>query len=721
MVKSHIKAILKGMQRNVEACHIDDDGFVTLNDCYQYRDCIRKRVGTNLIRGDPLNSRLRVKLGNGDESGNYSFTVPGKIFTIGQVFSIEKDTFIVVEEGENKNLKTSYPVTSATFSTTDGKVNIQGSYPGSAIYFYPNQPVMGIIRRELTEINFEDTIVFDTQFSYQMGEFGWERLGSGADSTWTGDDTNFFWGVNFRAENVYQKAVFVTNNNSADNIRFLRENDSEWVRLRPKLNKNGTTRYLDTCKFLFVFENYLCAANTRESTEGGSAIHYYNRIRRAQRGLPTDVDNSWVDDVTGQGGFITADLQQQITSTNTSYSIRIITLERAARMLVYTGYPDDPMRLERISDTLGVESTFSLVSNDETTSCVGVGNIGIIEITPRFNGAQRIDKLIPDEVYKIRNCCQNVDRVHGIQHQVAGLIYWTLPHDYLNSRYPQRLLVMNYINGNFAYFYDSITCFGYYQERQEMTWETVENYFPTWDAWNEPWDAGKKQTAFPDVIAGNQQGFVFVMNQNNSTNAISLMVTSVEGNVFNCIRHNLILGVYIRIELDENSVIVQVIEIIDENHFRVDYLTCSPQFDKAIYIRRVSNPEILSKEYTPGASDELSTKISALNLLLKTTDFGQHTIDYYRDASQEVSIYDSQNKINKFYGDRTIRTYPEMNKEWMDKCKYIWHKFTRQCNGAFVQWRLYMRDEQIRDWDIASQDFALYEILYEFEQAGKLI
>lgn len=715
MAKIVYEMLTKGMQRNIEPHNLANDAFETLHDCYQFRDHVKKRVGTTLIRGSVFGSRLRVNVGTGDENGNYNFTIPGKKFTVGQSFSIKGDLFLVVEEGDDKPLKTKAPlIKKATYSTTTGKISIEGSYPGESLYFYPGEPVMGLIRRELPAINFEDTIAFDTQFAYRMSETGWERLGS---AVWTGDDSNFFWGVNFRDTKPEETTLFVTNN--VDPIRYIRFDQSEWKDLRPKLNTSGGDRYLETAKIIFVFENYLYVANTLETVDG-SKIRYKNRVRRAQRGYPTG-PRSWVDDVTGQGAYNMVPLQVAILSTNITYSRRILSLERGYATCTYTGYPDDPMRIDMIDFYQGGSGTFSLVSLNDTSSCVDFGNIGIYDIRPAYDGVNRIDDAIPDEVYRTRKCCANFDRIHGFQDRTIKLIYWTLPFDKTNARFPQRLLVYNYQTQNYAYFFDTFTCFGRYHERNEMTWDTVGNYFPTWDTWNEPWDSGRRQTAFPLTIAGNQQGFVFIMNPNVSTNDLSLQVLGVEGDVIFCKNHNLVISQYVRLEGAEGNPIVQVNEIIDRDHFRVDYEKCGPNYEGTEYIRLISNPDMWFKQFNLGVAQEKNMQLASMSLLLKMTHRGEHTIDYYRNTSQYISEHDLQTKNSNFWGNRTIRSYPEDGKLYTQKSQKYWHKYQRSCHGGYIQPRLYMRDEQIRNWEIASQDMVVYGFILDVTTEGNLI
>lgn len=156
---------------------------------------------------------------------------------------------------------------------------------------------------------------------------------------------------------------------------------------------------------------------------------------------------------------------------------------------------------------------------------LGVGNIGI----HACNGAnvERIDNKIPDLVFDIKNEFSGVNRVHGIRDFLVEMVYWCLPNlqQTAANPFPDRILVYNYVNGSWAINNDSITCFGYFQPTVGITWD---NPGITWDDVSVKWDAGEYQAQFRSVVAGNQEGFVFIVDANASYNASVLSITNVE-------------------------------------------------------------------------------------------------------------------------------------------------------------------------------------------------
>ena len=88
-----------GLQTDLKPWIITDDAFSTLRNAYVFRGRVRKRFGAHLMNGlvangeQQLYSRLRINLGTTNAvTGNFSATVPGSVFAIGQMFSVTSNT-----------------------------------------------------------------------------------------------------------------------------------------------------------------------------------------------------------------------------------------------------------------------------------------------------------------------------------------------------------------------------------------------------------------------------------------------------------------------------------------------------------------------------------------------------------------------------------------------------------------------------------------------------
>jgi len=210
----------EGWANRVKPFYLPEEAFYELEDMYVWRGRVRKRFGYSLIGQTELESRLRVNVGTTDAvTGNFSVTVPGALFKVGQMFSIGTTRFTVNVTGTPGTLLTTGSAT-GTYNTTTGALVITGKTenPSTAVYFYPADPVMGLKVRETSSVNAEKVIGFDTQFAYERTAGAWERLGT---ELWSGSNSDFFWSVNYRGANPYQTFFYVVNNIPADNIKYL--------------------------------------------------------------------------------------------------------------------------------------------------------------------------------------------------------------------------------------------------------------------------------------------------------------------------------------------------------------------------------------------------------------------------------------------------------------------------------------------------------------------
>ena len=187
-----------GLQNNVKPWLIADSAFSELTNAYVFRGRVRKRFGSQWLGDDPLGTRLRVQV-NTLTGGAANGTVPDSSFAIGQMFSIGTELF-TVWQANGAMLDTGISTTH-TYNTANGVYSFTGvTQPdGTPVYFYPALPVMGLLIYETDVQNNELTIAFDTRFAYQYIN-GWTRIsaeaaGNAGAATWSGSDSQFFWGT----------------------------------------------------------------------------------------------------------------------------------------------------------------------------------------------------------------------------------------------------------------------------------------------------------------------------------------------------------------------------------------------------------------------------------------------------------------------------------------------------------------------------------------------
>lgn len=718
----------EGWINRVEPFYLPENAFENLEDVYVWRGRLRKRFGYSLIGDDPLHSRLRINLGNTDGSGNISTTVPGAKFRVGQNFSIGSEIFTVIATGTPEDMLTTGSSTVATFDTTTGALVINGAALNTACYYYPADPVMGLRSREQIDVNLESVIAFDTQFAYFFDGNGWERLASSpaiAADLWSGADNQFFWSTNYRDAIAATTSFWVVNYNRADNIRYIAEGSTLWVNLRPFINAGGTF-LLDSSRLLVSFQNRLIALNTLE-TEGASQRVYQNRARWSQAGNPTVAATSWLSTVPGRGGFIDAPTQEAIISAHRLKDRLIVYFERSTWELVYTGVDVQPFIWQQLNAELGCESSFSIIGFDKEV--LGVGNVGV----HACNGVnvQRIDEKIPNEVFKIHNADSGPERVYGIRDYYNELVYWTFPSDSGNPTFPTRILVYNYENHTWSIFNDSFTCFGYYQSVEGITWDDLGDRYGDWNGWNVPWGSPLFQSAFPNIIAGNQEGFVVILSTDSAINSETLSITNMNTGTqqITVINHNLESGdfCYIAdaqgITLNNNITVFKVVKI-DDDTIGVNN-SASPDFSwTGTYtgggtLGRISGIKFSTKAFNPGTPIGQKFQMGYVDLLFNQTSNGEVTIDVLTDTSSGPSLSDLSSPGVQL-GSNIVPTSSQTSLGDTINLNQIWNRYFVDALAAFIQLKFSFSDSQMQDLDISQVDFQLHAIILYVQPQGRI-
>ncbi len=701
-----------GLQTNVRPWLIPDEAFSALNNAYVFRGRVRKRFGGTLLNGSvddavaQLFSRLRINIATTDGAGNAAGTVPGAIFKIGQLFSVG-DTIFTVWQANGAMLSTGSAT--GTYNTATGAYTITGADALTAVYFFPAEPVMGLPTYENASINDETLIAFDTQFAYQYINGGWERLAGevtpGA-ATWTGDDSQFFWATTWTSD-ASNRIFFVTNFNENE-PNFMRSFDgTNWDNFRPAITG---ALFLNSARILVVFKNRLIALNTWEGA-GSPGDNFPTRARYSQIGSPLAVD-AFRQDIPGKGNAIDAATTEAIITAEFLKDRLIVYFERSTWELVYTGSQTYPFTWQKINTELGAESTFSIVPFDKV--CIGVGNVGI----HACNGSnvERIDQKIPDEVFEVSNDNQGVFRVYGIRDYFVEMVYWTFPTSE-NNKFPRRVLVYNYKTGTWAFNDDSITAFGYFQNPTSITWSSTNQ---TWEDGIETWDDAPLLAKFRQVIAGNQEGFTFLVDSDEPRNSPSLQITNITfpaGVItLDIIDHNLATNDYIIIENAQGSGDITTLNgrIYQVNVMSSNIITIiDPEVTTGTYTgggtaARVSQINIFTKQYNFYVKQNRNVNLNKIDFQIDSTTNGQITVDIYPSSGDLV--VDS----------RVLDMTPYALYPYEAQQTRLWHPIYPSAEGEFVQLKLFLSDDpnlpaeetQMRNPLIAFSEFEMHAMAF---------
>lgn len=812
-----IAPINSGMQTDRKPWLIPDDAFEQLYNAYVFRGRVRKRFGSRLMESqavstpgyEQLASRFRIKIGTVFGDGIFGtaphpvVNVPGSIFAIGQAFSIGDEIFTVYQTGVAQDMLDTGAAATATYDTTNGAVVFTGVTPLADVYFYPALPVMGLISYETGTSSDELIFGFDREFSYNFTVNGWDRVGT---AVWTGSDSQFFWGANWRGTTSDVTFLFVTNYNAADFIKYYDPNAGDWTSMSPVVN--NTNRVL-TSRIVLPFKDRLVLLNTIERAQGvqfsspnktnattgdfnqtvagayvlgqqfivgntiftiasaaaglqnmtisslpgittpptaqfdfaignlvitgngnnrnlpvyffddssGAQQIFVNRCRFSVNGDPT-ASNAWIDQQPGLGGYIDAPTKEAIITAQFLKDRLIVYFDSSTWELVYTGNNVLPFVWQKINTELGAESTFSQVPFDKVI--LGVGNVGV----HACNGSnvERIDDKIPDTVFDIHNADSGVERVYGIRDYYVEMVYWSFPSTDRNATQPfnNRVLVYNYKTGSWAINNDSITAFGYLNAlaQQGETWQSDQG---EWQQDQTTWEDGPNvQSKFKQVIAGNQEGYVFYIDPDTSRNSPAIQITNmvnIAGTItVTAINHNFVpgfdgFGDYIAIENVQgltgfSGVIYPVNRVVNANTFEIFDLNVVGTYTGGGTCARVSAINILTKQYNFYVNQGRNAFISKVDFYVAKTANGEITVDYATGSSSQTLLQQGS-LTGALLGNGVLETSPYALVPQEQTQVRLWHPVYLQADGECVQLNMYLSELQLIQTDIAWSDFEL--------------
>lgn len=742
-----IANIRTGLERDIEPELLSNDAFPNLEDCFMFRGRVERRHGYNSL------GRL-VSAVSGEAVGtvttpwtSFSGTLanapisPGSVrITVGAVTFTDVNTpfgsqtgVLVGTPGTNSGT-VNYITGAITLSFSPalgGDTNVVAAYD-----FYNDLPVMGLPSRELTAINQEQLIAFDTikanAFSNSSNSFvdiSFHKTTLNPFS-WTGSNSNFFWGFNYanafwatNGTRGYQAVVDATNPALGDGLRWY--DGTGWINFLPPVDG---TNFLMGALMMFSYRGRIVTLNTFEGSGYNTFTNFAQRARWSQNGTPYYVVpvptgytggvniNAWRSDVVGRGGFIDAPTQEQIITAQFFKDTLIVFFERSTWQLRYTGNETLPFIWERVNVDLGAESTFSAVPFDG--GVIAVGNYGIVICDA--TGVKRIDQIIPDEVFNIHNGNDGVKRVHGIRDYTKQLVYWTFPDEDKNPIFPNRVLVYNYLDESYSFFNDSFTCFGTFEPFNDATWATLT--IP-WENYPFGWNSGQFQSGYPIIVAGNQEGFVFRDINNGPTinSAPSLFITNITSasvGVVTSPNHNLQTGQIIVISdvagMTQLNGLIFRVSNPTQNTFEIQHLvgdiwinedtTSFTAYTSGGLITVRNSINILTKRFNPFLDIGAQLRVNYIDFLVEATQTGQFTLNIYIDENDntavETLLVDTDN--NSGQGKVWCRIYPNTI-------------------AQYVQLEITYSDEQINNPDQSNPNLVLYSLMPWFSQAGRLI
>lgn len=548
-----------------------------------------------------------------------------------------------------------------------------------------------------------------------------------------------------------------------------------WVNFMPPLSQAAFSisdlpaaiYYLVGCKMIVPFKDFLLFIGpVVQTSTAGSQKYLEDTIIWSQNGTPyytssyTNTPTSSVDtpanptnvfspilvptnqtatapayfeDQSGFGGYLDSGIDQPANTCSSSEDVQIIGFETVQTRLIYTGNDLLPFNLFVVNSEYGSSSTFSSINLDK--GVLSRGSRGYVIVTQ--TGAQRVDLPIPDEVFEVRLLDNGADRICAQRDFISEWCYFTYPSNSTIYKFPTRTLQYNYRDDSWAIFNESYTTYGVFRKVTGFIWSNIGTIYPTWESWNDPWNAGQSNLLNPQVIAGNQQGFV-VVRENGTNESNSLYIRSISGGVVTAPDHCLNDGDYIII-----SGIIGTLSSINGSIFQVSLastntFSTSPTIPAGTYlggglIKRMYVPQIQTKQFPTAWAISRKTRLGVQQYLFTTTSNGQVTILIFlsqndTDPYNTGNIVPANNVTNGSLIYSTIMyTCPEstnlgltpanvnLNLVTALRQSQTWHRMNTSLIGDTVQLGITLNDSQMRDTTFSNQftEIELHSIILD--------
>lgn len=546
-----IGPIPEGMRKDVKPFAIPENSFENLINANQFRGRIIRRSGYTLL-GRLANNTPVMGLRT-----QQKYVTNEIKFAQQNLIAFDTTDTYIYDNGTQSfiNLPSYMPV---TWSGTDYEFFYTINYAGA---FWATNSKAGLHGQNISNINNANPAVVTTlsNHGFTTGQYvviinvsGYDPISSSTPSingqkfliTVITPTTFSLTGLDGSLYGAYSSGGMALNSEVSipgkDGIRYygslnfkgiIGTNDS-WANYNPPIDPNNA---LAGCLLMFSYRGYLVFLNTWEGNEAGIS-NYGNRARWTQIGtpyysepVPTTPNEQGIDvkaardDLFGRGGANDAPTAEVIVTAGFIRDVLVVVFERSTWRLRFVNNAQNPFVWERVNVELGSDCTFSAIPFDKGLMSIGGRGITISD----GNDTSRFDEKIPDDIFTIRQTNNGFDRVYGIRTFRTRLNYWTFPNaENPTGTYPDSVLVFNYETKNWSFFDDCFTCFGYfYFSNPGLTWGDLEELWPSYNTMTAA--DGITQEGYENVVAGNQQGFVLLLEQTSPQNSASLYINSI--------------------------------------------------------------------------------------------------------------------------------------------------------------------------------------------------
>jgi hypothetical protein len=503
-----------------------------------------------------------------------------------------------------------------------------------------------------------------------------------------------------------------------------------WVNFAPPLSNSVNPPYLVGARAVVAFKNRLLFFGPIIVPGNGNftPIPYPNRFVYSQDGTPyynslvppnqTSNAMAWFQNVAGFGGFLGAPISQYIVTIQENEDVLLTGFESKQLKLLFTGDDTLPFVYQTINSELGSQSTFSGINLD--TGAITIGDYGIA-LTTQVS-AQRIDLQIPDQVFDISSLNNGNRRVTAIRDYRNEFIYFSYPpKERTNNIFNSKTLLYNYRDNTWATLEENFTHYGTFRYTENTTWATLNQRYPTWAAWTDPWNFGSTGARYPHIVGGTQQGFVLIKDD-GTYEAISQYISAFDTSTYLVTSPNHCLndGDYIEIfnaigvnNLNEQVYLISVPRgatntfTLQLNSQQLSNPPTGTYLGNGVY-RRLTNINVMTKQFPIYWESARKTRIGTQRYLLDNAEDGQLTANIF--TSQNSNFPSSDPNFAYLIQSNILLSSPDPLKPFESSQAQIWHRMSNSFNGDTVQIGFSLNDAQMRNNTITEAEITIHAI-----------
>ena len=518
-----------------------------------------------------------------------------------------------------------------------------------------------------------------------------------------------------------------------------------WVNFSPPLTAttvsiNGlppALYYLVGCLAILPFKDRLLFFSPYVQSSTGTPIQLNDTAIWSWNGTPfysslvpnnqTSNMSAYYVDQTGFGGFLSAGISQPMQTFTNNEDVLLIGFGGNGRKtrFAYTANDLQPFLFYNINSELPSTSTFSSVVLDK--GAIDIGSFGIC-ITDQ-QSSQRIDLDIPNAVFQIQKNNNGNQRVSGIRDYLNEWIYFSYPVDNSQWKFPTQSFFFNYRDNTWAVFYENFTCHGNYRANDTLTWATLP--YNTWGEWSDPWNTGTETEYEIQVIGGTPQGYVLVKGVGTSEGLSGyISAISDDGNGLtqitsynHCVTNdnpNTETSDFIYIEgalgtdaANLNNKSYAVFKVIDQNNFVINFPFPGPIYLGNGQFKRLSHPVFQTKQFPLFWEAGRQVRLGRQQYLLTKTADGQVTLSIYlsqddTDPWNNPVFAGTPNGL--IYSQTLLTSLEPQNLQSMvgEGQQQIWHRVSTSLIGDTFQVEITLSDEQMLNFDLATDEIELH-------------